>query len=86
VDSGDAGTALDAIGTVAIDNGDRSWEEALVMKGIKATAIQTEVPHQRSALMWAQMIFDQRLKVWSHIEGHETLACEDKVGGQVGLL
>lgn len=52
----------------------------------EATAIQTEVAHQRFALMWAQMIFDQLLKVWSHIEDHETLAYEDKVGVQVGLL
>jgi hypothetical protein len=52
----------------------------------EATAIQTEVAHQRLALMWAQMIFDQLLKVWSHIEDHETLAYEDKVGVQVGLL
>ena len=51
-----------------------------------ATAIQTEVAHQRLALMWAQMMFDQLLKVWSHIEDHETLAYEDKVGVQVGLL
>jgi hypothetical protein len=52
----------------------------------EATAIQTEVAHQRLALMWAQMVFDQLLKVWSHIEDHETLAYEDKVGAQVGLL
>ena len=52
----------------------------------EATAIPTEVAHQRLALMWAQMIFDQLLKVWSHIEDHETLAYEDKVGVQVGLL
>jgi len=51
-----------------------------------ATAIQTEVAHQRLAFMWAQMIFDQLLKIWSHIEDHETLAYEDKVGVQVGLL
>jgi NAD(P)-dependent dehydrogenase (short-subunit alcohol dehydrogenase family) len=51
-----------------------------------ATAIQTEVAHQRLALMWAQMVFDQLLKVWSRIEDHETLAYEDKVGFQVGLL
>ena len=52
----------------------------------EATAIQTEVGRQRFALMWAQMIFDQLLKVWSRIEDHETLAYEDKVGVQVGLL
>jgi hypothetical protein len=52
----------------------------------EATAIQTEVARQRFALMWAQMIFDQLLKVWSRIEDHETLAYEDKVGVQVGLL
>jgi hypothetical protein len=52
----------------------------------EATAIQTEVAHQRLALMWAPMIFDQLLKVWSHIGDHETLAYEDKVGVQVGLL
>jgi hypothetical protein len=52
----------------------------------EATAIQTEVAHQRLALMWAQTVFDQLLKVWSHIEDHETLAYEDKVGVQVGLL
>jgi hypothetical protein len=51
-----------------------------------ATAIQTEVAHQRLALMWAQMVFDHLLKVWSHIEDHESLAYEDKVGVQVGLL
>ena len=52
----------------------------------EATAIQTEVAHQRLALMWAQMVFAQLLKVWNHIEDHETLAYEDKVGAQVGLL
>ena len=52
----------------------------------KATAIQTEVAHQRLALMWAQMLFDQLLRAWSRIEDHETLAYEDKVGVQVGLL
>jgi hypothetical protein len=52
----------------------------------EATAIQTEVAHQRLAFMWAQMIFDQLLKIWSHIEDHETLAYEDKVGVQLGLL
>jgi hypothetical protein len=52
----------------------------------EATAIQTEVTHQRFALMWAQMIFDQLLTVWTRIEDHETLAYEDKVGVQVGLL
>ena len=51
-----------------------------------AAVIQTEVTHQRLALMWAQMVFDQVLEVWSHIEDHETLAYEDKVGIQVGLL
>jgi hypothetical protein len=51
-----------------------------------ATVIQTEVAHQRLAFMWAQMVFDQLLEVWSHIEDHETLAYEDKVGVQVGLL
>ena len=51
-----------------------------------ATAIQTEVAHQRFALMWAQMVFDHLLKVWNRIEDHETLAYEDKVGLQVGLL
>ena len=51
-----------------------------------ATAIQTEVAHQRLALMWSQMVFDHLLKVWNHIEDHETLAYEDKVGVQVGLL
>jgi hypothetical protein len=55
----------------------------------EATAVQAEVAHQRLAFMWAQMIFDQLLEVWSHIEDHETLAYEDyedKVGAQVGLL
>jgi hypothetical protein len=52
----------------------------------EATAIQTEVAHQRLACMWAQMSFDQLLKTWSRIEDHETLAYEDKVGVQVGLL
>ena len=51
-----------------------------------ATAIQTEVAHQRLASMWSQMVFDHLLKVWNHIEDHETLAYEDKVGLQVGLL
>lgn len=51
-----------------------------------ATAIQTEVAHQRLALMWSQMVFDHLLKVWNHIEDHETLAYEDKVGLQVGML
>jgi hypothetical protein len=37
----------------------------------EATAIQTEVAHQRLAFMWAQMIFDQLLKMWSRIEDHE---------------
>jgi hypothetical protein len=32
------------------------------------------------------MLFDHLLKVWSRIEDHETLAYEDKVGVQVGLL
>jgi hypothetical protein len=41
---------------------------------VEATAIQTEVAHQRFGLMWAQMIFDQLLKVWNRIEDHETLA------------
>ena len=52
----------------------------------EATAIQMEVAHQRLAFMWTQMVFDQLLEVWSHIEDHETLAYEDKVGIQVGLL
>jgi hypothetical protein len=52
----------------------------------EATAIQTEVAHQRLALMWDQMVFDQLLEVWSQIEDHETLAYEDKVEVQVGLL
>ena len=52
----------------------------------EATAIQTEVAHQRLTLMWVQMVFAQLLKLWSHIEEHETLAYEDKVGLQVGLL
>jgi hypothetical protein len=52
----------------------------------EATAIQTEVAHQRLALMWDQMVFDQLLEVWSHIEEHETLAYEDKVEVQVGVL
>ena len=37
----------------------------------EATAIQTKVAHQRLAFMWAQMIFDQLLKMWSRIEDHE---------------
>jgi hypothetical protein len=53
---------------------------------VEATAIQTEVAHQRFGLMWAQMIFDQLLKVWNRIEDHETLAYEDKVGAQVSVL
>jgi hypothetical protein len=52
----------------------------------EATAIQAEVAHQRLALMWVQMVCAQLLKVWSHIEDHETLAYEDKVGAQVGLF
>ena len=52
----------------------------------EATAIQTEVAHQRLALMWAQMLCDQLLKAWNRIEDHETLAYEDKVEVQVGLL
>jgi hypothetical protein len=52
----------------------------------EATAMQTEVAHQRLAFMWAQMNFDQLLEVWSRIEDHETLAYEDKVGVQVDLL
>jgi hypothetical protein len=51
-----------------------------------ATAIQTAVAHQRLGVMWAQMVFDHLLKVWSRIEDHETLAYEDKVGVQVSLL
>jgi hypothetical protein len=45
----------------------------------EATAIQTEVAHQRFALMSAQMIFDQLFKVWNRIEDHDTLAYEDKL-------
>jgi hypothetical protein len=52
----------------------------------EATAIQMEVAHQRLAFMWAQMVFAQLLKVWRHMEDHETLAYEDKVGLQVGVL
>jgi hypothetical protein len=52
----------------------------------EATAVQAEVAHQRLAFMWAQMVFDQLLGVWSRIEDHETLAYEDKVEAQVGLL
>jgi hypothetical protein len=52
----------------------------------EATAIQTEVAHQRRALLWAQMVFDQLLEVWDHIEDHETLAYEDKVKLQVDIL
>jgi hypothetical protein len=52
----------------------------------EATAIQTEVTHQRLALMWTHMIVAELLDVWSHMEDHETLAYEDKVGAQVGLL
>jgi hypothetical protein len=52
----------------------------------EATTIQSEVAHQRLALTWAQLVFAQLLEVWSRIEDHETLAYEDKVGAQVGLL
>ena len=52
----------------------------------EATAVQTEVAHQRLALLWAQMVFDQLLEVWGHIEDHETLAYEDKVKLQVDIL
>jgi hypothetical protein len=52
----------------------------------EATAIQAEIAHQRFALMWTQMIFDQLLKVWHRLEEHETLAYEDKVGVQLDLL
>jgi hypothetical protein len=52
----------------------------------EATAIQTEVTYQRLAFMWAQMVFAPLLKAWRHMEDHETLAYEDKVGAQVGLL
>ncbi|MGH8057076.1 MAG: hypothetical protein ACREOH_07530 [Candidatus Entotheonellia bacterium] len=40
----------------------------------EATAIQTEVAHQRLASTWEQMVFAQLLTVWSRIEEHETLA------------
>jgi hypothetical protein len=60
-------------------------EDAMVALA-EATAIQREVAHQRLALMWAQMVFDQLLKVWTQIEDHETLAYEDKVAVQVGVL
>ena len=52
----------------------------------EATAVQTEVADQRLALLWAQMVFDQLLEVWGHIEDHETLAYEDKVKLQVDIL
>ena len=51
-----------------------------------AAVVQAEVTHQRLALMWAQMVFDQLLEAWSHLEEHETLAYEDKVEVQGGLL
>jgi hypothetical protein len=52
----------------------------------EAIAIQTEVAHQRLAFMWVQLVFDHLLQVWSHMEDHEILAYEDKVGVQVGVL
>jgi hypothetical protein len=49
----------------------------------EAAAIQTEVAHQQLALEWGRIVFAQLLEVWSHMEDHETLAYEDKVGAQV---
>jgi hypothetical protein len=52
----------------------------------EATAIQTEVAYRRLALEWGQRVFALALEVWSHIEDHETLAYEDKVGAQVRVF
>ena len=60
-------------------------EEAMAALA-ESTTIQSEIAHQRLALTWAQLVFTQLLEVWSRIEDHETLAYEDKVGAQVGLL
>jgi hypothetical protein len=65
--------------------GDHGSGEAMAALA-EATAIQMEVAHQRLAFMWTQMVFDQLLEVWSHMEDRETLAYEDKVGVQVGEL
>jgi hypothetical protein len=49
----------------------------------EATAIQTEVARRQPALEWGRIAFSQLLEVWSHVEDHETLAYEGKVGVQI---
>ncbi len=52
----------------------------------EAAAIQAEVARDRLALEWAQIVVTRLLKVWKQLEGHESLAYEDKGAAQVHIL
>ena len=52
----------------------------------EAAALQAEVAHDRLALEWAQIVVTRLLNIWKQLEGHETLAYEDKVTAQVRIL
>lgn len=52
----------------------------------EAAALQEEVAQDRLALEWGQLLFTQLVRLWDCIEGHETLAYEDKVSAQIRVL
>jgi hypothetical protein len=52
----------------------------------EAAAIQAEITRDRLALEWGEIVVTRLLKVWKQLEGHESLAYEDKVAAQAHIL
>ena len=53
---------------------------------VEATALQTEVAHQRLALEWGHMMLSHVVQLWDQLEALEGVAYEDKVAAQVRML
>ena len=53
---------------------------------VEAAILQEEFAQRRWALEWGERTFAQLVRIWNHIETHETLAYEDKVSAQIRVL
>src|SRR5215510_14634520 len=53
---------------------------------VEATALHTEIAHQRLALEWGQMMLTHVVQLWGQLEALEAMAYEDKVAAQFRML
>lgn len=53
---------------------------------VEAAVLQEEFARQRWALEWGELVFAELVRIWNHLESHESLAYEDKVTAQIRVL